>query len=68
MEMFGEDFEKYDPEATAAQATPVEKAPPVKNADPSKAQKGKLVGKATGLTYQFQIMESIGESIGYLKS
>lgn len=30
------------------------------SADPSKAKKGKLAGKSTGLTYQFQIMESIG--------
>lgn len=61
MEMFGEDFENYDPEAAVAAATPVAKAAPVKNADPSKATKGKLAGKATGLTYQFQIMESIGK-------
>lgn len=29
-------------------------------ADKAKAKKGKLVAKSTGLTYQFQIMESIG--------
>ena len=28
--------------------------------DKTKAKKGKLVAKSTGLTYQFQIMESIG--------
>ena len=30
--------------------------------DPSKAKKGKLAAKSTGLQYQFQIMESIGKS------
>lgn len=63
--MFGEDFERYDPEAPVAAAVvaPPKAADSMK--DPSKATKGKLAGKATGLTYQFQIMESIGES-GYL--
>lgn len=31
-----------------------------KSNDPSKAKKGKLAAKSTGLQYQFQIMESIG--------
>lgn len=30
------------------------------SSDPSKAKKGKLAAKSTGLQYQFQIMESIG--------
>lgn len=53
--MFGEDFSGYDPEA----AQP-EKAEVFKSADVTKATKGKIANKATGLTYQFQIMESIG--------
>ena len=32
------------------------------SSDPAKGKKGKLAGKSTGLTYQFQIMESIGAS------
>ena len=32
------------------------------SSDPSKAKKGKLAAKSTGLQYQFQIMESIGTS------
>lgn len=54
MENFGPDFENYhsDPEPAPA-------------ADPAattvgKATKGKIAAKSTGLTYQFQIMESIG--------
>jgi leucyl-tRNA synthetase len=61
MEMFGQDFERFDPEepvaAPAAKAAP---APSDAPKDPSKATKGKLNAKSTGLTYQFQIMESIG--------
>ncbi|CED82372.1 leucine-trna ligase [Phaffia rhodozyma] len=63
MEMFGPEFEGYDPENPVPQASA---APPPANKvsdaqkDPSKATKGKIAGKATGLTYQFQIMESIG--------
>lgn len=55
MEMFGEDFSGYQPEA------------PEENGDASqpatakdKVKKGKVAAKATGHTYQFQIMESIG--------
>jgi len=62
MELFGQDFERYEEvqaellraaEAKEAQTTT---ANPV---DKSKAKKGKLNAKSTGLTYQFQIMESI---------
>lgn len=31
------------------------------SSDPARAKKGKLAAKNTGLHYQFQIMESIGE-------
>ncbi|KDQ54541.1 hypothetical protein JAAARDRAFT_38215 [Jaapia argillacea MUCL 33604] len=58
IEMFGPDFEGYQPEAEAEASSgpvPVQGAPGV-----GKATKGKVAAKATGLTYQFQIMESIG--------
>ena len=57
--MFGQDFEKFetpaelDEEPTANASNP--SAPRV-----DKGKKGKLASKSTGLTYQFQIMESIG--------
>jgi leucyl-tRNA synthetase len=72
MELFGEDFSGYqDPETVSAAAeqltTPTapqnEKdlvAAPSASSDPSKAKKGKLAAKSTGLTYQFQIMELLG--------
>ncbi|KAJ9125914.1 hypothetical protein QFC24_002699 [Naganishia onofrii] len=73
MEMFGEDFSGYqDPELVEEAAeqltTPTaphnEKdlvaAPAPTSSDPSKAKKGKLAAKSTGLTYQFQIMELLG--------
>jgi leucyl-tRNA synthetase len=58
MELFGPDFERYEPESA-------ENIPPVvaKDTPPTavdKAKKGKVLAKATGHTYQFQIMESIG--------
>ncbi|KAF9496052.1 leucyl-tRNA synthetase [Pleurotus eryngii] len=62
MELFGPDFEEYeevqDAEDQNAASTTVETsdAPGFF----SKAKKGKLQAKATGHTYQFQIMESIG--------
>ncbi|KAG8736230.1 cytosolic leucyl tRNA synthetase [Ceratobasidium sp. 414] len=59
IEMFGPDFERYTPdgEPPKAEPTPVV-ASPAAAAD--KAKKGKVAAKATGLQYQFQIMESIG--------
>lgn len=59
--MFGAEFESFNPDEP--QAVPAVKAvAPSSDAakDPSKATKGKLNAKSTGLTYQFQIMESIG--------
>lgn len=59
MELFGPDFERYSEETEEASVPPAN----VKNAAPAavdKAKKGKIAAKATGLTYQFQIMESIG--------
>ncbi|OCH88938.1 leucine-tRNA ligase [Obba rivulosa] len=58
IEMFGPDFEKFHPEEeTPALAASTSNAPP-KAVD--KAKKGKVAAKATGLQYQFQIMESMG--------
>jgi leucyl-tRNA synthetase len=57
MEMFGPDFENYE------QQTAEEKVKSsTQNAQVAvgKATKGKIAAKSTGLTYQFQIMESIG--------
>ncbi|KZS95395.1 leucyl-tRNA synthetase [Sistotremastrum niveocremeum HHB9708] len=61
IEMFGPDFENYSAEA----ADPKEPLPPASGSAGvpvavDKAKKGKVAAKATGLTYQFQIMESIG--------
>lgn len=57
--MFGKDFENFE--------TPqeVDEEPIAESSNPSapradKGKKGKLSAKSTGLTYQFQIMESIG--------
>lgn len=62
--MFGEDFSGYSEEAAEAAAEPKVPTPtPAKSlesTDPSKAKKGKLNAKSTGLTYQFQILELIG--------
>lgn len=57
--MFGPDFERYtaDEEPPKAEPAPVVAAPA---AAVDKAKKGKVAAKATGLQYQFQIMESIG--------
>ena len=58
--MFGENFERFvpdeDPAPTAAPTTTSDG--PAKAVD--KAKKGKVAAKATGLQYQFQIMESMG--------
>ena len=63
MEMFGQDFEKFEAPTEEEEAPP----PPanVKSAKDDikpveKGKKGKLAAKSTGHTYQFQIMESIG--------
>ncbi|KZT24984.1 leucyl-tRNA synthetase [Neolentinus lepideus HHB14362 ss-1] len=58
MEMFGPDFENYKPEDEPEAPAPVQGAP--NSSNPGKATKGKVAAKKTGLTYQFQIMESIG--------
>jgi leucyl-tRNA synthetase len=71
MELFGQDFERYQDAEVAGEgenlSTPTapqnEKdlvAAPAVSSDPSKAKKGKLAAKSTGLTYQFQIMELLG--------
>jgi leucyl-tRNA synthetase len=61
MEMFGADFERHSENAEEEEEG---LAPAPGNAGPAlavdKAKKGKVAAKATGLTYQFQIMESIG--------
>ncbi|KAG6374049.1 hypothetical protein JVT61DRAFT_4689 [Boletus reticuloceps] len=59
MDLFGETFERYDPDAEdeTPKVTPNGPAP---TAQVGKATKGKVAAKSTGLTYQFQIMESIG--------
>jgi leucyl-tRNA synthetase len=51
MEMFGPNFENFEPEVKQEVHT---------SSDPSKAKKGKLNAKSTGLTYQFQILDLIG--------
>lgn len=57
MDLFGPDFEKFDPEAEEeSKPAPVASAPAVVG----KATKGKLNAKSTGLKYQFQILEAIG--------
>ncbi|THH28181.1 hypothetical protein EUX98_g6001 [Antrodiella citrinella] len=61
MEMFGQDFERYQPDAPAPEvAAPTETASSAPGARNDKATKGKVAAKATGLQYQFQIMESMG--------
>lgn len=57
MEMFGPDFENYDKETIEQKEIT---ATPNTPAAVGKATKGKVAAKATGHTYQFQIMESIG--------
>ena len=60
MELFGEDFERYDPDAEDDTPKATVNGPTPPTAQVGKATKGKLAAKSTGLTYQFQIMESIG--------
>ncbi|KAN0080063.1 hypothetical protein V8E55_009629 [Tylopilus felleus] len=59
MELFGENFERYDPDAEDETPKATQNGP-LPTAQVGKATKGKVAAKATGLTYQFQIMESIG--------
>jgi leucyl-tRNA synthetase len=65
MELFGPDFERYEQvQAELDQAAEEKDAESAASGDAvigkAKAKKGKIVAKSTGLTYQFQIMESIG--------
>lgn len=63
MDIFGPDFEHYEEPASTtdeAEAEREEQAAVGPEKDKSKAKKGKLAAKSTGLTYQFQILESIG--------
>jgi leucyl-tRNA synthetase len=57
MEMFGPDFDKFHKEILEEKEKP---SSPNISAAVGKATKGKIAAKATGHTYQFQIMESIG--------
>ncbi|RXW18839.1 hypothetical protein EST38_g7007 [Candolleomyces aberdarensis] len=62
IELFGQDFENFE-EVQArieAEAEKEREKEEIASQDKTKAKKGKLVAKSTGLTYQFQIMESIG--------
>lgn len=62
--MFGEDFERFDPDAEEDEApVPGGEAPKAVG----KAKKGKLQSKKTGHTYQFQIMQSIGVPLAEVK-
>ena len=62
--MFGPDFERYgvDHEEEEAPVPPAQTKNEAAHAPTAvdKGKKGKLAAKSTGLTYQFQIMESIG--------
>ena len=64
MDMFGPDFERYeDTHATVDELDAEQengKTGDLPENDKTKAKKGKLMAKSTGLTYQFQILESIG--------
>ncbi len=57
--MFGENFERFQPDEDSTPAAPTTTSDgPAKAVE--KAKKGKVAAKATGLQYQFQIMESMG--------
>lgn len=57
--LFGYEFERYVP--SGQDSEPVVAAIAAESADPSKKKKhGKATSKNTGLTYQFQIMRSMG--------
>ncbi|KAJ7058263.1 hypothetical protein C8F01DRAFT_1150205 [Mycena amicta] len=64
MELFGPDFENFEEVSQRLAEEAEEKEKPavvVKDGpiDKSKGKKGKLAAKSTGLTYQFQILQSI---------
>ncbi|THH16229.1 hypothetical protein EW146_g4378 [Bondarzewia mesenterica] len=63
MEMFGENFERFgqetETEEDSATGSASTYSAPISGV-PIKAKKGKIQAKATGHTYQFQILESIG--------
>ena len=77
MELFGPNFEGFSPVEEAVHPHP--HPPPTATEDdpahgkdqPSvrvdKAKKGKILAKATGLKYQFQILESIGVPLTEVK-
>ncbi|WAQ91731.1 hypothetical protein PtA15_15A122 [Puccinia triticina] len=60
LEQFGQDLSKYDPQAAIAEPSETTQPATNESQDKSKAKKGKIQAKSTGLQYQFQIMESIG--------
>lgn len=74
MELFGEDLSGFEAAMNSEAAHIEEGVQPTapngqidvaapqagKSSDPSKAKKGKIQNKSTGLQYQFQIMELIG--------
>lgn len=60
--MFGPMFEGYKEPEPEPELVEEIKSMEIKNEDPSKkkAKHGKQASKSTGLTYQFQIMQSMG--------
>lgn len=65
IELFGSDFERFEQSQTELVASAEsEKDKEADDAagkiDKLKSKKGKIIAKSTGLTFQFQIMESIG--------
>ena len=69
--MFGENFENYEAVGAAAEAAAEAAAASESGAGQpkaaDKAKKGKILAKATGLKYQFQILESIGVPLTEVK-
>ncbi|TBU31232.1 leucine-tRNA ligase [Dichomitus squalens] len=59
IEMFGENFERFVPDEEPTPAAPATTSDGSAKAV-DKGKKGKVAAKATGLQYQFQIMESMG--------
>ncbi|KAA1070699.1 cytosolic leucyl tRNA synthetase [Puccinia graminis f. sp. tritici] len=67
LEQFGQDLSKFDSQSnpmieTNEDKSATEPTTASESQDKSKAKKGKIQAKSTGLQYQFQIMESIGVS------
>lgn len=58
--MFGEDFQRYQPDIPVGDEKPDDPSTANSKGAPEKSKKGKVAAKSTGHTYQFQIMESIG--------